>query len=94
MGCLLLLGSEWLGVRVWVVSSLGLPVNENMVLRSVQQVGTVAEERKTNSYNKVPLSCPSLSEGSIFWKWGSQQAVSEGGVAVPKNLLFASLPIS
>ena len=50
-------------MRVWVVSSLGLPVNENVVLRSVQQVGTVAKERKTNSYSKAPLSCPSLSEG-------------------------------
>lgn len=70
----------------------GLPVNENMVW-SVQQVGTVAKERKTNSYNQGPLSCPSLRAAS-FWKWGSQQAVSEGGVAVPKNLLLASLPIS
>ena len=33
-----------------MVSSLGLPVNENTVLRSVQQqAGTVAKERKTNS---------------------------------------------
>lgn len=52
-------------MRVWVVSSLGLPVNENMVLRSVQQVGTVAKERKTNSYNQGPLSCPSLRAASL-----------------------------
>lgn len=48
-----------------MVSSLGLPVNENMVLRSVQQVGTVAKERKTNSYNQGPLSCPSLRAASF-----------------------------
>lgn len=72
-----------------VVSSLGFEGNERLVLRSVQLVGTVAQERMTKAENKAPFSPAPASprEGSVFWKWGPQQAVSEGGMVVPTSLL-------